>query len=97
MTNKIADPFPLSTAAINEAIAHEDGAVLRQRIAGLGFTQASLARYMHTLGDHREPGIIARTLANQCSGSTKVSGEMRVVMSLLEACAPGALPPRLTR
>jgi hypothetical protein len=56
----------------------------RIAIERIGLTQSSLARRMQALGDPRPFPTILRTISNQVRGVSAVSGEMCVVMCLLQ-------------
>ncbi len=57
---------------------------LRADIERLGLTQWGLARIMERLGDNRDHHNILRCIQRMVTGELRYSGEMRVVMRLLE-------------
>ena len=52
-------------------------------IKRLGYSQSSLARKMHELGDPRSVPTILRSIANYHRGIHSVPGEMVVLLKLL--------------
>lgn len=54
------------------------------RITGLGITQTGLARLMVRLGDERPPKNVLRSIQRMRAGDSRVSGEMRALLGLLE-------------
>ena len=57
---------------------------LRADIERLGLTQWGLARIMQQLGDDRDHHNILRSIQRMVTCERRYSGEMRVVMTLLE-------------
>ncbi len=57
---------------------------LRADIERLGLTQWGLARIMQQLGDDRDHHNILRHIQRVVAGERRYSGELRVVMRLLE-------------
>jgi hypothetical protein len=53
-------------------------------LAEIGETPASLARLMHRKGDDRKPDTIVRTIRQMASGEASVSGEMRVILTMMK-------------
>lgn len=53
-------------------------------LAGLGETQASMARLMLRNGDDRLPETVARNNRRIANGNARLSGEMRVVLTMLK-------------
>lgn len=49
----------------------------------LGETQASMARLMKRKGDDRQPATIERHMRRMACGEARVSGEMRVILSMM--------------
>ena len=68
----------------------------RDTLARLGYTQSGLARTMIEMGDPRSFNTVLRAISAQSSGESKVSGEMCVILTLLERQAPAPLEPRQT-
>lgn len=62
----------------------QDVSELRSDIEKLGLTQWGLARIMQQLGDTRDHHNILRCIQRMVTGELRYSGEMRVVMHLLE-------------
>jgi hypothetical protein len=42
-----------------------------------------LARLMHRKGDDRQPATILRTIQRMATGEARVSGEMRVILTMM--------------
>jgi hypothetical protein len=61
----------------------ESAAWFRAALEELEETQSSLARLMHRKGDDRQPATILRTIQRMANGEARVSGEMRVVLTLM--------------
>ena len=49
----------------------------------LGFSKADLVRFMIRNGDDRSPGTIDRSIYRMAKGESRISGEMRVLLTLL--------------
>jgi hypothetical protein len=62
----------------------QDISELRADIEKLGLTQGGLARIMQEFGDNRDHHNILRCIQRMVAGELRYSGEMRVVMRLLE-------------
>jgi hypothetical protein len=65
----------------------------RARIARLGMTQTSFASLMKRLGDDRNEKNILRSIQRMVAGDNRVSGEMKVLLGLLEARQKGPKAP----
>jgi hypothetical protein len=50
----------------------------------LGETQASMARLMKRKGDDRQPATIERHIRRMANGEARVSGEMRVILTMMK-------------
>jgi hypothetical protein len=61
----------------------ESAAWFRLMLENLGETQSSLARLMHRKGDDRQPTTILRTIQRMANGEARVSGEMRVILTMM--------------
>jgi hypothetical protein len=61
----------------------ESAAWFRAMLEELGETQASMARLMKRKGDDRQPETIARHMRRVATGEARVSGEMRVVLTMM--------------
>ncbi len=61
----------------------ESAAWFRTQLEELGETQASMARLMMRNGDDRKLNTIERTIRRMANGEARVSGEMRVVLTML--------------
>jgi len=61
----------------------ESAAWFKAALEELGETQSSLARLMHRKGDDRQPATILRTIQRMATGEARVSGEMRVVLTMM--------------
>jgi hypothetical protein len=59
------------------------GADFAKVIASKGYSQSSLARKLHALGDPRSVPTILRSISNYCRGVTAVPGEMVALLTLL--------------
>jgi hypothetical protein len=55
----------------------------RAALEELGETQASMARLMKRKGDDRNPETIARHMRRMACGEARVSGEMRVILTMM--------------
>ena len=62
----------------------ESATWFRITLAELGETQSSLARLMHREGDDRKPATILRTIQRMATGEARVSGEMRVILTMMQ-------------
>lgn len=56
----------------------------RAMLEELGETQASMARLMKRKGDDRNPETIARHMRRMANGEARVSGEMRVILTMMK-------------
>jgi hypothetical protein len=56
----------------------------RAMLEELGETQASMARLMKRKGDDRNPETIARHMRRMACGEARVSGEMRVILTMMK-------------
>jgi len=56
----------------------------RKALEDLGETPTSLAARMHRLGDRRPVGTILRGIQRMASGETRVSGEMHVIIGMMD-------------
>lgn len=61
----------------------ESAAWFKAMLEEIGETQSSLARLMHRKGDDRQPTTILRTIQRMASGEARVSGEMRVILTMM--------------
>lgn len=61
----------------------ESAAWFRKALAELGETQASMARLMKREGDDRQSETIARHMRRMATGEARVSGEMRVILTMM--------------
>jgi hypothetical protein len=62
----------------------ESAAWFRAALEELGETQASKARLMKRKGDDRLPETIARHMRRMATGEARVSGEMRVILTMMQ-------------
>ena len=62
----------------------ESAAWFREALEELGETQASMARLMKRKGDDRQPQTIARNIRRMATGEARVSGEMRVILTMMK-------------
>lgn len=62
----------------------ESAAWFRAMLEEIGETQSSLARLMHRKGDDRQPATILRTIQRMACGEARVSGEMRVILTMMK-------------
>jgi hypothetical protein len=61
----------------------EDAAWFREMLVKLDETQASMARLMKRKGDDRVPATIERHMRRMANGEARVSGEMRVILTMM--------------
>ncbi len=61
----------------------ESAAWFRAALVELELTQSSLARLMQRKGDDRKPATILRTIQRMATGDARVSGEMRVILTMM--------------
>ena len=66
----------------------ESAAWFRDTLEELGHSQSSLARLMTGLGDPRPPAVILRSINRMATAQSRVSGEMRVILRLLQSFKP---------
>jgi hypothetical protein len=62
----------------------ESAAWFRAVLEEPGETQASMVRLMKREGDDRQPETIARHLRRMATGEARVSGEMRVILTMMQ-------------
>jgi hypothetical protein len=60
-----------------------DKAWFREQLSQLGYTQSSFAREMSAKGDPRNLKVILRGISRMATGVVGISGEMRVILSLM--------------
>lgn len=60
----------------------EDAVAFRAFLAEIGETQGSFVRTLIRLGDHRPKETVTKSVQRMCAGSNKISGEMRVLMTV---------------
>lgn len=63
----------------------ESAAWFRAQLAELGLTQSSFARWLQEHGDDRRLGTILRHVQRMANGEARVSGEMRVILTMMLA------------
>jgi hypothetical protein len=63
----------------------ESAAWFRAQLAELGQTQTSFAKWLEKRGDDRKPATILRHVQRMANGEARVSGEMRVILSMMQA------------
>lgn len=63
----------------------ESAAWFRAQLEAIGQTTTGLSKWMAKRGDDRRPGTIQRHIQRMASGEVRVSGEMRVILSMLRA------------
>jgi hypothetical protein len=63
----------------------EDGARFSAALEGLGHTQASFIRWMMEHGDPRSLPALQRQIGRLARGESAVSGEMWVLLGMLQA------------
>jgi len=61
----------------------ESAAWFRAELEALGETKASMARLMKRKGDDRAPNTIERHMQRMATGDARVSGEMRVILTMM--------------
>lgn len=59
-----------------------DSAEFRAFLAEMGESHGGFARTLIRLGDHRPKATIVRSIERMVSGDHKISGEMRVIMTV---------------
>lgn len=68
----------------------ESAAWFRAELEALGMTQSGLAKWLAKRGDDRKPGTILRHVQRMANGEARVSGEMRVILSMMRTGAAKA-------
>lgn len=63
----------------------ESAAWFRAELEALGMTQSGLAKWLQKRGDDRKPATILRHVQRMANGEARVSGEMRVILSMMRA------------
>jgi hypothetical protein len=63
----------------------ESAAWFRAALEELEQTQASFARLLKRKGDDRQPGTILRNIQRMAKGEARVSGEMRVIITMMRS------------
>jgi len=63
----------------------ESAAWFRAELDALGMTQTGLAKWLQKRGDDRKPATILRHVQRMANGEARVSGEMRVILSMMRA------------
>lgn len=61
----------------------ESAGAFRVFLAEIGETQSGFARTLKRLGDDRADATILRHVQRMATGEARISGEMRVIMSIL--------------
>lgn len=61
----------------------ESATWFREQLAALGMSIGAVARFMVQNGDDRSEGNIERTLRRMAVAQSRVSGEMRVLLTVL--------------
>jgi hypothetical protein len=61
----------------------ESAAYFRAALTELGETMSGFARLMKRKGDDRQPDTILRNLRRMAAGDARVSGEMRVILTMM--------------
>jgi hypothetical protein len=61
----------------------DSAAWFRAQLEALGMTQSGFAKWMKKRGDDRMPATILRHIQRMAAGEARVSGEMRVILSLM--------------
>jgi hypothetical protein len=65
----------------------ESAAWFRAELEALGLTQTGLAKWLKKRGDDRQPATILRHVQRMANGEARVSGEMRVILSMMRSGA----------
>jgi hypothetical protein len=68
----------------------ETAAWFRAELEALGQTQTGFAKWMQRRGDDRKPATILRHIQRMATGEARVSGEMRVILSMMRKGAAKA-------
>ena len=82
MTSDIDNARPPATTGTPEGAAW-----FRAELAALGMTQSSFAKWLKRRGDDRKDATILRHVQRMANGEARVSGEMRVILSMMRAGA----------
>ena len=61
----------------------ESAGYFRAALEELGETKSSFARLLNRKGDDRQPDTIMRNLRRMAAGDARVSGEMRVILTMM--------------
>jgi hypothetical protein len=61
----------------------ESAAWFRAELEALGQTQTGFAKWLQRRGDDRKPATILRHIQRMATGEARVSGEMRVILSMM--------------
>jgi hypothetical protein len=80
------DTKPLPTTGTPESAAW-----FRAELEALGQTKHGFAKWMKRRGDDRPPANILRHVQRMASGEARVSGEMRVILSMMRQGAAKAM------
>jgi hypothetical protein len=57
---------------------------VREKLEGMGFTPRGLAKRLSELGDYRAEGTVLRSIQRAASGQTRLSSELRIILTMLE-------------
>lgn len=60
----------------------QSAAWFRAKLAEIGETHGSIVKFMARNGDDRQPATILRNLERMAGGEARVSGEMRVLLTM---------------
>jgi hypothetical protein len=71
----------------DDAVPSTSADEFRAFLAEIGQTQSGFARTMIRLGDDRAKGTVARHIQRMATGEARISGEMRVIMSIFRNSA----------
>ncbi len=80
MTTDTDDTRPPATTGTPEGAAW-----FRAELAALGMTQTGFAKWLKHRGDDRKDATILRHVQRMANGEARVSGEMRVILSMMRA------------
>jgi hypothetical protein len=61
-------------------------------LARMGFSQSGFARFLKTVGDDRTEPTILRSIQRMAAGHSRVSGEMRALIGILERVGEALTP-----
>jgi hypothetical protein len=67
----------------NRVGMRESAEEFRAFLAEIDESQSSFARTLRCMGDDRQPGTILRHMQRMATGEARISGEMRVIMTIL--------------